>query len=152
MNLKLDSNTNKILISKHITYQEAVHSDKAIEYNIDNIPSEDVVENMMIVAERCFEPIREFVGNKIYISSFYRCDELNKKVKGKKNSNHTKGYAIDMDFNVYKGKTNKEVFNWCKKNLKFDELLWEGGYNGWIHISYISTSENRQYVGTIPKP
>ena len=152
MNLKYDSNINKILISKHITYQEAVHSDIAKKCNIDNIPSEDVVENMMIVAERCFEPIREFVGNKIYISSFYRCDELNKKVKGVKNSNHTKGYAIDMDFNVYKGKTNEEVFDWCKENLKFDELLWEGGYNGWIHISYISTSENRQHIGTIPKP
>ena len=61
MNLKLDSDTNRILISKHITYQEAVHSDKAKKYNIDNVPPEYVVENMMIVAERCFEPIREFV-------------------------------------------------------------------------------------------
>ena len=139
-------------ISEHISYDEALKSIVARNYGIDNTPLPEQLENMKRVAEMCFEPIRNWVGNKIYISSFYRCKRLNELVHGVNNSNHLQGYAIDMAMTVYGGKTNKEVFEWCIENLDFDELLWEGGYGGWIHIAYISKEKNRHNIGTIPDP
>ena len=144
-------------LSLNLSYTEFIYSATAKLYGIDNTPSDEIIANGKVVAEQCFEPIREWVGNKIYVSSFYRCVELNTKVKGDDHSNHLKGYAIDMDFNVYGGKTNKEVFDWCVEQYKagkldFDELLWEGGYNGWIHIAYLSKEKNRHHIGQIPNP
>jgi len=139
-------------ISEHISYDEAIKSQVAKNYGMDNTPSSEQLENMRRVAEECFEPIRIFVGKKIYISSFYRCEKLNQLVGGVNNSNHLYGYAIDMAITIYGGKTNEEVFEWAKENIDFDELLWEGGYDGWIHIAYKSKEKNRHHVGTIPNP
>ena len=145
-------------ISKNITYKEAIFSAKAKARGLDNQPKDPaIIVNMQKVANECFEKIRAWVGNKIYVSSFYRSVIVNAAVHGEPTSNHLTGCAIDMDFNVYGGKTNKEVFDWCvdqqkQGKLDFDELLWEGGYNGWIHIAYRSFQKNRRHVGTIPDP
>ena len=45
-------------ISDHITYAEAIHSQTAKRKGIDNTPNPSQVENMKIVAEKVFEPIR----------------------------------------------------------------------------------------------
>ena len=44
------------MISKHITYAEAIHSNTAKRKNIDNTPNETQVEAMKILAEKEFEP------------------------------------------------------------------------------------------------
>jgi hypothetical protein len=45
-------------ISDHITYAEAIHSQTAKRKGIDNTPNPSQVENMKIVAEKVFEPLR----------------------------------------------------------------------------------------------
>ena len=91
-------------ISKHITYAEAIHSNTAKRKCIDNTPNPTQVENMKILAEKVFEPLREWVGGPIKVNSFFRSAELNEAIGGSKTSQHCKGQAIDVD-DVYGGKT-----------------------------------------------
>lgn len=120
-------------ISKHITLDEAINSPTALRLKIKNEPNEAQLGFMIIVAERCFEPLREWYGKPIKINSFFRCEELNKAVGGAKNSQHSKGEAIDMS--AGSKEENKKIFDWCKANLIFDQLINEYDYT-WVHISY----------------
>ena len=120
-------------ISKHISYKEATHSNTAIRFGIENIPNKEQLENMQLVAKACFEPVREWYGKPIRINSFFRCDILNKKVKGSKTSQHVQGKAIDIDAGSVE--ENKKIHDWIKANVRFDQLIWEYG-GAWIHVSF----------------
>jgi len=124
-------------ISKHITYLEATHSDTAKAKGIANIPNEVQLAAMRLVAEKCFEPLREWYGKPIRINSFFRSVELNRAVKGSKTSDHVKGMAIDLD--AGSNSENLKLFHWLKDNVEYKQLIYEyGGKSGpeWVHISY----------------
>lgn len=132
-------------ISEHISYREATFSNTAKRLGIKNEPNEVQLENMKLIAEKIFEPLREFVGGPIKVTSFFRSKAVNKALGGSKTSQHILGLAIDLD-DVYELKTNAEMFNWIKENLDFDQLIWEFGNDGnpaWIHVSYVDEEENR---------
>lgn len=138
-------------ISKHITYAEGFKSQQAIRLGIDNtkLVTEDIVANMRHVAENIFEPIREHFGKPIGISSFYRTSKLNVAIGGSKTSQHVQGEAIDIDADIFGGVTNKEIFDWVKANLKFDQLIWEYGDEknpAWVHVSLKRNGKNRNQV------
>ena len=144
-------------ISKHISYREATHSATAKRRGIENTPNEEQLDNMYKVADFIFEPLRTYVGGAIKITSFFRSQELNaaiggayKLVDGKKiqTSQHCKGQAIDID-DVFGHKSNYEMFEYIRENLDFDQLIYEFGTNDnpdWIHVSYVSSKENRNRV------
>tara|TARA_R110001592_G_scaffold33577_2_gene116204 strand:+ start:8526 stop:8987 length:462 start_codon:yes stop_codon:yes gene_type:complete len=133
-------------ISKHITYAEAIHSNTAKRKGIDNTPNPNHVENMKVTAEKIFEPLREFVGGPIKITSMFRSSSLNEALGGSSaTSQHMKGQAMDLD-DVYGHKSNAEMYHWIKENLSFDQLIWEYGTDmnpNWIHVSYVSEEDNR---------
>lgn len=64
-------------ISKHITLHEATHSPTAKRLGIINDPNVTEITNMKMVAEKCFEPLREWYGKPIIVNSFFRCKKLN---------------------------------------------------------------------------
>lgn len=124
-------------ISKHITYLEGTYSDTAKAKGISNIPNEVQLAAMRLVAEKCFEPLREWYGKPIRINSFFRNAELNRAVKGSKTSDHVKGMAIDLD--AGSNAENLKLFNWLKDNVEFSQLIHEYGDKSgpeWVHISY----------------
>lgn len=132
-------------ISQHISYKEGIKSNTALRMGIDNIPGVYEKQNMEILAEKIFEPLREWAGGPIRINSFYRCDTLNKAIGGSSRSQHCEGRAIDLD-DVHGYKTNAEMFDYIKNNLNFDQLIWEFGSDenpDWIHVSYVSQDQNR---------
>ena len=132
-------------ISEHVTYQEGVRSDTATRLQIENKPNEYELSNMVITAEKIFEPLREWVGGPIKVTSFFRCEELNKAIGGAKRSQHREGRAMDLD-DTFGHKTNAEMYHYIKENINFDQLIWEFGTDenpDWIHVSYVSDSENR---------
>ena len=132
-------------ISKHISYAEAIHSNTAKRRGIDNTPNPTQVEAMKITAEKIFEPLREFVGGSIKVTSMFRSAALNEAIGGAKSSQHMKGQAMDLD-DVYGRKTNAEMYQWIKENLNFDQLIWEFGTDmnpNWIHVSYVNEEDNR---------
>ena len=73
------------MISKHISYKEGVRSNTATRRGIDNTPNNEQLDNMELVAEEVFEPLRAYVGGPIKINSFFRCPELNKAIGGSSN-------------------------------------------------------------------
>ena len=132
-------------ISKHISYKEGVYSITATRLGIDNIPNEYEFANMQVLAENVFEPLRNWVKGPIKINSFFRGPELNKAIGGSSKSQHCQGRAIDID-DSYGHKTNAEMYEWIKKNLDFDQMIWEFGTDenpNWVHVSYVSPDENR---------
>tara|TARA_R100000654_G_scaffold2390_3_gene8863 strand:+ start:2525 stop:2980 length:456 start_codon:yes stop_codon:yes gene_type:complete len=133
------------MISKHISYKEGVHSNMAIRKGIDNTPNDEQLNNMELIAEKVFEPLREWVKGPIKINSFFRSPKLNTAIGGSSKSQHCKGQAIDIDDTFGKA-TNAEMYNWIKDNLDFDQMIWEFGDDdnpNWVHVSYVSTDINR---------
>ena len=132
-------------ISNHISKSEAIKSNTATRLGIDNTPSPYELTNMIAIANNVFEPLREWVGGPIKINSFYRCEALNKAIGGSVRSQHCEGRAIDID-DTFGYKTNAEMYDYIKKNINFYQLIWEFGNDknpDWVHVSYISESENR---------
>jgi zinc D-Ala-D-Ala carboxypeptidase len=134
-------------ISENISFKEATFSNTAKRLKIKNQPSETHIKNMKTIAEKCFQPLREWCGHPIRINSMYRNPDLCEAIKSSKNSQHTKGQAIDMS--SLGEKTNGELFEWIKENLDFDQLIWEFGNDEspkWIHISYVNKKSNRNRI------
>jgi hypothetical protein len=132
-------------ISKHISFKEATHSDYATKYGIKNKPTAEHIKNMELVAEKVFEPLREWVENPIRVNSFYRSEELNRGIGGSPVSSHLTGNAIDIT--SMGGKTNLEMFHYIKDELDFDQLIWEfGDEPKWLHVSYKSKKDNRKQI------
>ena len=134
------------MISEHISYREGVYSITATRLGVDNTPNNEQLSNMELVAEKVFEPLREWVGGPIKINSFFRGSKLNKAIGGAKSSQHMKGQAIDID-DTYGIVANSEMYHWIKENLDFDQLIWEFGDDdnpNWIHVSYVSGDSNRR--------
>ena len=133
------------MISEHISYKEGTNSITAIRRGIDNVPNEEQLSNMELIAEKVFEPLRKYVGGPIKINSFFRCPKLNKAIGGSKTSQHCKGLAIDID-DTFGVVANSDMYNYIKNNLDFDQLIWEFGDDdnpNWVHVSYVSKEDNR---------
>ena len=133
------------MISKHISDREGVYSTTATRRGLDNTPDAEQLDNMKLLADKVFEPLREWVGGPIRINSFFRGPELNKAIGGSTSSQHCKGQAMDVDDGGCK-KTNAEMYAWIKDNLDFDQMIWEFGTDdnpNWVHVSYVSEDANR---------
>jgi len=134
------------MISKHITYKEGTRSVTALRLGIENKPGEYELQNMELIAEKVFEPLRIAVNGPIKINSFYRSEELNEKIGGSSRSQHCQGRAIDID-DIYGYATNSFMYDYIKNNLDFDQLIWEFGTNenpDWVHVSYVDGDSNRK--------
>lgn len=134
-------------ISKHISYKEATHSDTATRRGIKNVPNEVELKAMKALASKIFEPLRTHFNEPIKVNSFYRSSALNKQIGGSETSQHCKGEAIDID--AMNGVTNKQLYDYIKNNLEFDQLIWEFGTDktpDWVHVSYTTTKINRMQL------
>ena len=127
---------------KYFSIEELIRSAKAKELGIDNTPTEDVIANLTMLVENVLDKARIGIGAPIIVNSGYRCEELNKAVGGKKNSQHKKGEAADITTGTSYG--NMCLFNFIKDNLEFDQLIDEKHYQ-WVHVSF-RKGRNRQEV------
>ena len=134
------------MISKHISYKEGVYSRTATRLDIENTPNDEQLNNMILLAEEVFEPLRSWVGGPIKINSFFRSPKLNKAIGGSTTSQHCKGQAMDID-DTFGRATNAEMYHFIKEHLDFDQMIWEFGDDDnpdWVHISYVSEDDNRR--------
>ena len=132
-------------ISEHISYKEGVYSRTATRLDIDNEPNNEQMDNMCLLAQEVFEPLRMWVGGPIKINSFFRSPKLNKTIGGSTKSQHCHGQAIDLD-DTFGRATNAEMFDFIKEHLDFDQMIWEFGDEDnpdWVHVSYVSEDKNR---------
>ncbi len=137
-------------ISKHLTLEECTRSATADRLGIvNNNPNQSIIENMQLLAEKVFEPIREHFKTPIYVSSMYRGLNLNQAIKGSITSQHCSGQAMDIDMDSKGKPTNKDIFDFIKKNLEFDQMIWEFGNDkqpDWVHVSYTSAKNRKQIL------
>lgn len=131
-------------LSEHLELSEVIRSESAKRNGISNMPTAEHIENFKILATKVFEPIREHFGVPIRISSGYRSAELNKCVGGSATSQHSSGEAIDIDQDQTTI-TNKQVFEYIRDNLVFDQLINEFNYS-WVHVSYKANGKQRGEV------
>jgi len=144
-------------LSKNLELSEVTRSETAKRKGISNMPTPEHIENFKKLAENVFQPIREHFGVPIRISSGYRSEALNKAIGGAgkvingkyvASSQHCKGEAIDIDMDG-SSITNKQVFDFIKDNLNFDQLIWEFGTStnpDWVHVSFDSEGKQRKQV------
>ena len=101
-------------ISTHISYKEGVYSRTAMRLGIENKPIKEQMNNMHLIAEQVFEPLRDWVGGPIKINSFFRSPKLNTAIGGSTRSQHCHGQAIDID-DTFGRATNAEMYDFIKK-------------------------------------
>lgn len=134
-------------ISKHLSFEECTHSETADSLGIvNNNPNLSVIANMKLLAENVFEPIREHFKTPINVSSMYRGLNLNNAIHGAITSQHCSGQAMDID-NVKP--SNKEIFDYIKNNLVWDQLIWEMGNDkqpDWVHVSFSNVKNRKQIL------
>lgn len=129
----------------YFSIAELTHSNKAILHGIDNTPDLESIDNMLNLIFYCLNPIRTALKKPMLVSSGYRCKELNAKVGGASNSQHTKGQAIDFIVDEMK---IKDVIKFIRNtNIEYDQLIYEKrGAAEWIHISYVKGRNRNQYL------
>ena len=130
-------------ITAHFTLSEFTRSESAKRHGVSNQPTPEHLENIKILCQRVLEPIRMKFGP-INISSGYRSKVLNHYIGVSLRSQHCEGKAADIDMDDMGGVTNKQIFEYIKNELEFDQLINEFNY-GWIHVSY-NTGKNRKQV------
>ena len=143
--------------------KHCIKSKTAEDNNINNVPGVDVdkdpcltynfiINNLQKLHFYCVNPIIQAFGiENIFISSAYRCIELNTLIGGHLDSPHIQGYAVDLKVKNYSSAT---LWNWCYQNLpNYHQLIWEypelGEFSNnfdpcsWVHISYVENNNIR---------
>lgn len=158
---------------KYFSFDEFEDSSTAKEHGIDNtIPNITVKTNIRTLVGAILDPLRELVGVPIYVTSGYRCNELNKVLKGSKNSQHMKGEAADITTNDkygnmvmviellcghYMGEADPELYEIDLQLAKtvdffdFDQLIMyrltkDKTTFAWLHVSHKQKGGNRRQV------
>ena len=138
-------------LTRNFTYEELCHSNVAERRGINNRPrtkeeEKRVIENLKALCMEVLQPLRDFLGKPVVISSGYRCAELNKAVGGVRNSQHMKGEAADI--HVENTEHLLKIMHFIMDETDFDQVIWERNRAGtqWVHVSYKREGVNRHQV------
>jgi zinc D-Ala-D-Ala carboxypeptidase len=139
-------------LSRNFSLGELTKSQTALRMGIDNNPTPEDLYNLHLLCDNILQPVREHFGRAVTISSGYRSEDLCVAIGSSRKSQHAKGKAAD--FEIF-GVDNKEVAEWIRDVLDFDQLILEF-YNeddpssGWVHCSYAEDNRGSvlRYDGT----
>jgi len=120
-------------LTPHFTLEEFTFSQTATRKGIDNTPHEGILDNLCILANG-MEDVRNLLNAPIYVSSGYRCPELNDLLGSKRTSQHTQGLACDFTSNAY-GSPQIIFADIISSDIRYDQLILE--FDRWIHISFV---------------
>ena len=134
-------------LTQHFALAEFTRSESAKRHGVPNEPTPEHLQNLIVLCERVLEPIRIKFGP-INISSGYRSKTLNHYIGGSLNSQHCEAKAADIDMDGMGSVSNKEIFEYIKNELEFDQLINEFNY-GWVHVSYNLGKNRRQILDAL---
>ena len=130
-------------ITKHFTLREMTRSATGQRLGLKNDPPPELMPNILKVATR-LEQAREHYGKPIRVLSCYRSPSVNAAVGGSKTSAHRFGLAADFEV---EGVANIDVARWCAENIDdFDQIIYEFGPTGWVHMGFTDTKEPRKQL------
>jgi zinc D-Ala-D-Ala carboxypeptidase len=128
--------------TKNFTLEELLESDIArrMNYTEQFDPPPHIIANLLALSEMVLQPLRDKLGVPITVTSGYRCERLNKRVKGARTSEHLSGQAADIKIHGY---NSKEITNAIiELDLPFNQVIEEFGI--WVHVSHNSTPFNKK--------
>ena len=135
-------------LSKSFTLNELTKSQEATRLGIDNTPNEEHISNLKLLCENVLQPIRDFYGMPLSVSSGYRSAALCEAIGSSSKSQHTKGQAAD--FEIF-GVANKDLADFVVKNLDYDQCILEfwnenEPNSGWVHCSFNASGNRKQFL------
>ena len=135
-------------LSKSFTLNELTKSQEATRLGIDNTPNEEHILNLKLLCENVLQPIRDFYGMPLSVSSGYRSAALCEAIGSSRTSQHTKGQAAD--FEIF-GIANKEIADFIVANLDYDQCILEfwnenEPNSGWVHCSFNASGNRKQFL------
>lgn len=138
-------------LSKNFTLAELVFSPTAVQLGIKNEPTPDQIHKLEALCKNVLQPLRDYFGKPIVISSGFRSRELNKAVGGASDSQHMRGEAADIRII---GTGNDILWKYIESNLRYDQVILEhvsacNPHTGWVHVSCALV--NRKQALSIPR-
>ncbi|MCR9066508.1 MAG: D-Ala-D-Ala carboxypeptidase family metallohydrolase [Cytophagales bacterium] len=129
-------------LSKNFTLFELLSSPTAHRQKIFEqfTPSENVKDNLLALVTNVLQPLRDYLGKPIVVTSGYRCPRVNSAVGGARTSQHIKGQAADIKV---PGMSTLDVCKAVKAaGIEFDQMIEE--YGSWVHISFNKRGNRNQ--------
>lgn len=138
-------------ITEHFSLREMTRSDTAVRLGIENDPTAEHLQNLVLLCTHILEPVRTHYGP-VRVNSGYRSLALNMSVNPMtstidKLSKHCLGQAVDFEV---EGVSNVELAIWCRDNLpEYGQVILEfytpGQPNsGWVHVSYVVGNQKKE--------
>lgn len=134
------------LLTRNFKLRELTRSYQAEKHGIVNEPTKGDVEALRNLCERILQPLRDFYGKPIIVSSGFRSKTLNRAIGGSSSSQHLKGEAADIVF------PNLSVaIDWMYficHNCSFDQMLLERNRRSgaeWLHVSCCRNIAKNRY-------
>ena len=131
-------------LSDHFKLGEFLRSRTAEVHHIPNIPLKCHITALQNLCMRCLEPLRQALGLPIFVSSGYRCPQVNTLAGGAPTSQHLKGEAADITIpkvhRPFAHGTDEQIarliFSYAQQYADYDQLILEHqGQKWWVHIS-----------------
>ena len=172
MKTKQQHTSTPQMLSEHFSVEEFQRSSVATAHGIDNTIPTQCIPTLEQLCRTILEPLRQFAGQPIIITSGYRCNALNLKVGGVYASQHTIGEAADIrlpktPYTSWKdGRAHTDMtiaHNWIaflQEHTDFDQIILESSGSQsqnerdcWLHISCRKNrKKNRHQVLCLTKP
>lgn len=137
---------------KNFSLREMTRSETAEKQNIQNLPKDTEMENMVFVMHELQNVRDYFYDRPIIVTSGFRSKELNKAVGGAANSLHMKGKAADIQ-PVVKGNGEMGMLAYAvEARMSMDSsmiskvILEDVGGRKWIHVEVEREQEKLKEV------
>jgi zinc D-Ala-D-Ala carboxypeptidase len=135
-------------LTKNFTLAEMTKSETALRHGLENNPGEQELAAMKLLAEKVLQPVRDHFKKGVKVNSAYRHPDVNQRVGGSRNSDHTRGQAADIEI---PGVANADLAAWIRDNLEFRQLILEfytPGIpdSGWVHVSYVAEDNKKEVL------
>ena len=126
-----------VRLSQHFTLAEFCNPGKYPA----NVPTTQQIANMTYGCRQLLEPAREAISCPILINSGFRCEAVNRRVGGVRNSQHLLGQAADI--RPRDPQQFQRLVSFLKQCKYTDQLLTGPG---WLHISWAPFGTPRNFV------
>ena len=135
-------------LTRNFSLHELTKSETAARHDMPNEPGSAEVANLVDLAAKVLQPIRDYFQKGVHVNSGYRHPDVNAKVGGSRTSDHCRGMAADIEI---PGVPNAELAQWVKDNLEFTQLILEFYMpgipdSGWVHISFDPKNLKKQVM------
>ena len=137
---------NDFNLSKHFTFFELTDSKEHPELLEENREiAQHYKDKLTRLCVSMLEPIRAKTKTRIYVSSGFRCLELNNDVNGSNNSQHMKGEAADIYAAIPSYILFDTIQNMITDGLKWHQLIHYPNQN-FVHTSLPSGYDDMQIM------